>query len=97
MAASSRRLLGKHFPTKIKSAEYKKWKYCIFLELKKCKPVAERRKTVADKDNEWALMKMKAENYIISAISNEQLELVFSESTTLDMRVNLLGKNIHFK
>lgn len=66
---------------------YEKWKYRIllFLELKKCKPAAKCKKTATDKDDEWALMETKAKNYIVSAISNEQLELVFSEPTAFDM------------
>lgn len=66
----------------------------IFLELKKCKPSAERKKTAADKD-EWTLMETKAKNYIVNAISNEQLELVFSELTAF----NMLNKfdSVHLK
>ncbi|KAK7580101.1 hypothetical protein V9T40_000730 [Parthenolecanium corni] len=67
--------------------DYEKWKFrlLLFLELKKCRPAAERRKTAADKDEEWSLMEVKAKNFIVSAISNEQLELVFGEDTAFAM------------
>ncbi len=67
--------------------DYEKWKYRIllFLELKRCKDAVVRRKTAADKAEEWALMEVKAKNYIVSAITSEQLELVYSEETAFDI------------
>ncbi len=67
--------------------DYEKWKYrmLLFLQLKKCKEVAVRRQAETDKAEEWNLMEVKAQNYIVSAVTNEQLELVFNETTTLGM------------
>ncbi len=67
--------------------EYEKWKFRIllFLELKGCKEAAVRRKAATDKDTDWSLMEVKAKNYIVSAITNEQLELVYSEPTAFDI------------
>lgn len=58
--------------------DYVNWKKRIlkFFELKKCKNVATREKTVNDKEETWNEEDVKAMNFIYSSITNKQLEYI---------------------
>lgn len=47
--------------------------------------MAVRRKADIDRNDEWEQMEVKVQNYKVSAVSNEQLELAYGETTAYGM------------
>lgn len=69
---------------------YQSWRKRMikFLEFKKCKNVAIRRKASSDKAEDWTEADIKATNYIYGAISNKQLEYI----AELDTAFSIINK-----
>lgn len=66
--------------------EYSMWKKRItmFLKMGKCETVIERPKSTTDSDD-WDENDLKAINYIYSAVTNKQLELVCDKTTAYEI------------
>lgn len=65
--------------------DYSIWKkrILLYLKWKKCDEPATREKTENENEDTWAEKNLKAMNYIYCSITNEQLEFVREEDTTL--------------
>ena len=65
-------------------ADYSTWKKRItmFLKMKKCELVIQREREATDNENTWTDNDLKAMNYLYSALSNRQMELVDDEDTS---------------
>ena len=67
--------------------DYSTWKkrITIFLRMKKCETVIQRARSEAENEATWIEKDLKAMNYIYSALSNRQMDLVNDENTSYEI------------
>ena len=68
-------------------ADYSTWKERIttFLRMKKCETVIQRERANEENEATWNEKDLRAMNYIYSALSNRQMELVNDETTSFEI------------